>query len=67
MRKYVALERHDVGLVNAATADKLRRLGMTFTQVDQTGMRAPLGPYYANRRSEFGATAWDLLENPSVN
>ena len=62
VRKYVALERHDVGFVNDATADKLRRLGMTFTHVDQASMRAPLAPYYANWRSEFGPMAWDLLE-----
>ena len=56
------LERRDTELQSAATADKLRRLGMTFNTADAASMRAPLKPFYGRWKTEFGATAWDLLE-----
>jgi tripartite ATP-independent transporter DctP family solute receptor len=55
-------ERRDTELQGQATADKLRRLGMTFNTADVDSMRAPLKPFYTKWKGEFGATAWDLLE-----
>ncbi len=55
-------ERRDTALQSAALAEKLGRLGMTFTPSDTASMRAQLKPFYAKWKGEFGATAWDLLE-----
>lgn len=62
VRKYVALERRDIALTNAATVDRLRRLGMQINDVDTSTMRAALNPYYARWKSEFGNAAWSALE-----
>jgi tripartite ATP-independent transporter DctP family solute receptor len=59
------LQRRDTEQQSAATADKLRRLGMTFNTADTASMRAPLKPFYSRWKTEFGATAWDLLEKTS--
>jgi TRAP-type transport system periplasmic protein len=59
------LERRDTEQQSAATADKLRREGMVFNTADAESMRAQLKPFYGRWKSEFGATAWDLLEKSS--
>ncbi len=59
------LERRDTEQQSTATADKLRREGMTFNTADAASMRAPLKPFYTRWKGEFGATAWDLLEKTS--
>jgi tripartite ATP-independent transporter DctP family solute receptor len=56
------LERRDTAQQSAATADKLRRLGMTFNTADSDTMRAALKPFYVRWKTEFGTPAWDLLE-----
>ena len=56
------LERRDTELQGQATADKLRRLGMTFNTADGDSMRAALKPFYTKWKGEFGPAAWDLLE-----
>ena len=62
VRTSVALERADIERLDAATSTKLRGQGLTESQVDASSMRAQLGPYYARWKSEFGSTAWSLLE-----
>jgi TRAP-type transport system periplasmic protein len=59
------LERRDTEQQSAATADKLRREGMVFNTADAESMRSQLKPFYGRWKSEFGATAWDLLEKTS--
>ena len=59
------LERRDTELQSAATADKLRRLGMVFNTADAASMRAQLKPFYGRWKTEFGSTAWGLLEKTS--
>jgi tripartite ATP-independent transporter DctP family solute receptor len=59
------LERRDTEQQSVATADKLRREGMVFNTADADSMRAPLKPFYGRWKTEFGATAWDLLEKTS--
>ncbi len=59
------LQRRDTEQQSTATADKLRRLGMVFNTADVESMRAPLKPFYARWKNEFGPAAWDLLEKTS--
>jgi tripartite ATP-independent transporter DctP family solute receptor len=59
------LERRDTEQQSAATADKLRRKGLVFNTADVDSMRAQLKPFYGRWKTEFGATAWDLLEKTS--
>lgn len=59
------LERRDTEQQSAATADKLRRKGLVFNSADVDSMRAQLKPFYGRWKTEFGATAWDLLEKTS--
>ena len=60
--KYMLLARNDAWRINDITADKLRRVGMTFNTAETRSMRARLGPYYARWKSELGSTAWNYLE-----
>ncbi len=62
MLKYVAIERNDIAILSGAVADKLQRQGLKFSPFDRTGVREKLAPYYTRWKTEFGATAWDLLE-----
>ncbi len=55
-------QRRDTELQSAATAEKLRRFGMTFNTANVESMRALLKPFYLRWKGEFGSTAWDLLE-----
>jgi TRAP-type transport system periplasmic protein len=61
------LERRDTAEQSVATADKLRRLGMVFNTADAGTMRAALKPFYGRWKTEFGTTAWDLLEKTTGN
>jgi tripartite ATP-independent transporter DctP family solute receptor len=61
MAKATRLAMGDIERSDRAVADKLRRTGLTFEQVDVASMRARLGPYYARWKAEFPA-AWALLE-----
>jgi TRAP-type C4-dicarboxylate transport system substrate-binding protein len=59
------LERRDTEQQSVATADKLRREGMIFNTADADSMRAQLKPFYGRWKTQFGPTAWDLLEQTS--
>ena len=61
MRSIVEAQSELIG-ANRAKAFELRRQGLTFNNADTASMRARLGPYYAHWKSEFGSTAWGLLE-----
>ncbi|MGD1065964.1 MAG: TRAP transporter substrate-binding protein [Vulcanimicrobiaceae bacterium] len=54
--------RGDVQRMDSAVADKLRRSGLQFVDVDVTSLRRALGPYYARWKAEFGPSTWALLE-----
>jgi tripartite ATP-independent transporter DctP family solute receptor len=56
------LQRRDTEEQSNAIADKLRREGMTFNSADTESMRAQLKPFYSRWKTEFGPSAWDLLE-----
>lgn len=63
---YAMAERRDVAQISDATAQKLRGYGLQFnTKVDTASMRAALVPFYQKWKSEFGETAWALLERTS--
>jgi tripartite ATP-independent transporter DctP family solute receptor len=59
------LQRRDTEEQSNAIADKLRREGMTFNSADTDSMRAQLKPFYSRWKTEFGPSAWDLLEKTS--
>jgi tripartite ATP-independent transporter DctP family solute receptor len=61
--KYALMERKDLLVLNTSLGDKLTRQGFTINTADTASMRARLGPYYARQKSEFGNTAWTLLES----
>jgi tripartite ATP-independent transporter DctP family solute receptor len=65
--KYAVLQRRDTALLNASLADKLARRGMQVNSADTASFRAKLrdAKFYDHWRSEFGTTAWDLLEASS--
>ena len=60
--KFALLERRDVALQQAATIDKLRRLGMAFNDPDTESMRKQLAPYYLKWSKVFGPQVWGLVE-----
>jgi tripartite ATP-independent transporter DctP family solute receptor len=57
------LERRDTETESQATAEKLRRMGMTFNTVETASMRSALKPFYQKWKQQFGTTAWALLEH----
>jgi tripartite ATP-independent transporter DctP family solute receptor len=59
------LQRRDTVQQDREIADKLRRFGMTFNNVDTASMRAQLKPFYQKWKGQFGTVAWDLLERSS--
>ena len=61
-REAALLERRDVAILNATLQDKLHRRGLAINVADTKSMRARLGTFYAERKAEFGAVAWDQLE-----
>ena len=64
---YATAQRHDNRMVNEATADKLQREGMVFNTADAPTFRKKLvaNGLYTHWKSEFGPTAWALLERYS--
>jgi tripartite ATP-independent transporter DctP family solute receptor len=60
--KYVAAQRKYTDDLNDALATQLKDRGMIFNQADVSTFRARLGPFYARWKSNFGTTAWELLE-----
>jgi TRAP-type transport system periplasmic protein len=62
MDAYALRQRKDNALLNGSLADKLRRQGMIFNTCDVEGFKVKLKDNYAKWKSEFGATAWELLE-----
>jgi TRAP-type C4-dicarboxylate transport system substrate-binding protein len=64
--KYLVLERSQTAKLNDTLTAKLGTQGMTVnTLADPAPFRAKLAPFYATWKSEFGPTAWDLLERGS--
>jgi TRAP-type transport system periplasmic protein len=61
--RYMPQARDDSWQQNLTLADKLKSVGLTFNDANTQSMRATLGPYYARWKSEFGPTAWGLLES----
>lgn len=63
VRKFVAAQRENVRLTNAALEEKLAQRGMTFNVADTSTFRRLLGTdFYARWKKRLGATAWDLME-----
>jgi TRAP-type transport system periplasmic protein len=56
--------RNDIKILNLSVADKLRRRGMTFNDVDVASFRTKLiaANYYQRWKKEFGDKAWTALE-----
>lgn len=61
--KYAALERADLQRLNNSLPAKLSSQRMEIVHTDVSTFKARLKPYYAGLKSEFGATAWTLLED----
>lgn len=57
-------ERNDIKILNLSIADKLRRRGMKFNDVDVASFRSKLvaSNYYQRWKKEFGDKAWAALE-----
>ncbi len=63
VKKYVALQRAYTDDLNRQLGDKLAARGMIFNAADVSSFRAKLGGgFYQRWKSEFGPTAWSLLE-----
>jgi tripartite ATP-independent transporter DctP family solute receptor len=64
VNKYALLDRRDTALLNASTADMLRREGLAFNIAQTRGFRDQLvsSGYYERWKREFGPTEWGLLE-----
>ena len=60
--KYALAQRHDIGVLESASLDKLKRQGMAVNTTDPAGIRPRLAAYFAHWRDEFGPTAWSMLE-----
>jgi tripartite ATP-independent transporter DctP family solute receptor len=60
--KYAPLQRADFAQLDNQLRGKLKEQGMQEYQCDVSTFKARLGPYYAKWKSEFGPTAWGLLE-----
>lgn len=63
INKYALPQRRDVELLSESLANKLRRRGMLLNTADPAPFKARLAPFYAQFKSEFGSTAWGLLES----
>jgi tripartite ATP-independent transporter DctP family solute receptor len=64
-RTYALMQRRDVQLLNDTLIDKLHREGMAVNSADVATFRAKLGGFYRQYHTEFGDTAWSLLERYS--
>ena len=64
MNAAVLHARSDNKILNASVADKLKRRGMIFNEVDVASFRSKLisANYYQRWRKEFGEKAWAALE-----
>ncbi|GAC1539894.1 MAG: TRAP transporter substrate-binding protein [Candidatus Velthaea sp.] len=62
MNVYAERQRRDNVLYNNSTADKLRRLGLTFNRMDVATFKPRVKDLYASWKSDFGGKAFDLLE-----
>ncbi len=63
VRKYVALQRAYTDGLNRELGEKLAARGLVFNTADVSTFRAKLGGgFYQRWKSEFGPTAWSLLE-----
>jgi tripartite ATP-independent transporter DctP family solute receptor len=59
-------QRADVMKLNDTLIGKLQSQGMavnTLSAADRASLKGKLGDYYKRWKTEFGATAWDLLES----
>jgi len=63
VEKFVGPQRRQMIEVEAAYGDKLSRQGLKFNKPDIASFMPRLTSFYAHWRSEFGATAWSLLES----
>jgi TRAP-type C4-dicarboxylate transport system substrate-binding protein len=61
-RKYALDAGRNVEIQSASVRDRLARGGLAINDVDVAPFKALLGAYYAHWKSEFGPTAWGLLE-----
>ena len=63
VKKYVAMQRAYTDDLNRQLGDKLAARGMIFNAADVSTFRTKLGGgFYQRWKSEFGPTAWSLLE-----
>jgi tripartite ATP-independent transporter DctP family solute receptor len=64
MNRAAEQARNDIKILNLSVADKLRRRGMTFNDVDVASFRTKLisANYYQRWKKEFGDKAWTALE-----
>jgi TRAP-type transport system periplasmic protein len=63
VKKYVAMQRAYTDGLNRELETKLAARGMIFNAADVSTFRAKLGGgFYQRWKSEFGSTAWSLLE-----
>jgi TRAP-type C4-dicarboxylate transport system substrate-binding protein len=63
VRLHITRQRIHTRALNAELERKLAQLGMQFTRPDIESFRARLaGDFYARWKTEFGRTAWNLLE-----
>ncbi|MBC5809524.1 MAG: TRAP transporter substrate-binding protein [Candidatus Eremiobacteraeota bacterium] len=64
MNSAAVLARNMSSVLNLSIADKLRRRGMTFNEVDVASFKAKLvsNGYYERWKKEFGDKAWTALE-----
>jgi TRAP-type C4-dicarboxylate transport system substrate-binding protein len=63
VQKYVALQRAYTDGLNRELGEKLAARGLVFNTADVSTFRAKLGGgFYQRWKSEFGPTAWSLLE-----
>ena len=61
--KFVKEQRDNVRKVNRELEARLASRGMIFNAVDNAGFRRHLGAgFYQRWKTEFGPTAWSLLE-----
>lgn len=60
---FAAKQRAYTNAWNEALSVALVKRGMVFNQTDSAPFRAPLAPHYARWKREFGAKAWELLED----
>jgi TRAP-type transport system periplasmic protein len=64
VQKYVAAQRAYTDNLNRQLGERLAQRGLIFNDADVASFRAKLGGgFYQRWKSEFGASAWSLLES----